>query len=58
MNEEQVTIELAEEIRTSTHLRHRLGMDEGSDSGKVDDENAIGITTKDHETFFITVFRA
>lgn len=50
--------ELAEEIRTNTKLRHRLGMSEGAESGVVDGEPAIGLSTDDGETFFITVVPA
>jgi hypothetical protein len=55
---DQIVRELAEEIRTNTKLRHRLGMEEGSDSGRIDDEDSIGFTTKTGETFFIEVQRA
>ena len=55
MTKDQIAIELAEELRLNSKLRHRLGMEEGSESGKVDGEAAIGFSTKDHEEFFITV---
>lgn len=48
--------ELAEEIRTNTKLRHRLGMEEGTDSGLVEGAPAtIGLNTKDGYPFFITI---
>lgn len=48
--------ELAEEIRTNTKLRHRLGMEEGTDSGLVEGAPAtIGLITKDGYPFFITI---
>lgn len=49
--------ELAEEIRTNTKLRHRLGMDEGSESGVLGgtEANQIGLTDREGNTFFITV---
>ena len=55
MTKYQIAAELAEEIRTNTRLRHRLGMEEGSTSGLVDGEPAIGIETKEGEEFFIVV---
>jgi hypothetical protein len=53
----QIARELAEEIRTNTALRHRLGMQEGDESAQLDgpDSNQIAITTSDGDTFFIVV---
>ena len=56
MDKSTVARELAEEIRVNTALRHRLGMDEGCDSGVVDDNSdTVALTTKDGDTFFLEV---
>lgn len=56
MEASQVTKELAEEIRTNTKLRHRLGMSEGADSDILEEDGAqIGIRPDSGEVFFITV---
>lgn len=59
MTEVDIARELAEEIRTNTKLRHRLGMVEGSDSGQLDDRdaNVIGLTDKEGDSWFVTVNR-
>lgn len=54
MTPEQISKELAEEIRTNSALRHRLGMVEGSESGVIS-ETEIGITTAEGEQFAIVV---
>ncbi len=52
---ELIARELAEEIRTNTKLRHRLGMEEGDDSGVVGGEEvSVGISTS-HGEFFLAV---
>lgn len=50
--------ELAEEIRTNTKLRHRMGMSEGANSGLVDGQSVIGITEDDGSVWFIEVQEA
>ncbi len=56
MDRETVARELAEEIRTNTKLRHRLGMSEGAESGLVEGEEVtIAIGTDEGVTFFIEV---
>jgi hypothetical protein len=56
-----VARELAEELRTNTRLRHRLGMEEGMGSGVLHEEpDGNGITplyfdTADGQTFAIGV---
>lgn len=56
MEANQVTRELAEEIRTNTKLRHRLGMSEGSDSDILEENGTeIGIKPDSGEIFFIKV---
>jgi hypothetical protein len=52
--------ELAEELRTNTRLRHRLGMEEGSGSGvvhEVDDgeTSPLYLDTADGQTFAIGI---
>lgn len=50
--------ELAEEIRTNNKLRHRLGLEEGSEAGLLDDGSAtVALQTKEGN-FFITVEEA
>jgi hypothetical protein len=56
----QVARELAEELRTNTRLRHRLGMEEGTGSGVLheaaDDETTpLYLDTADGKTFAIGV---
>lgn len=59
MDQKTVAHELAEEIRTNTRLRHRLGMEEGTGSGVIhaDDTDAdhMYIDTADGQTFAIGV---
>ncbi len=60
MDRATVARELAEELRTNTRLRHRLGMVEGTDSGVLHDEEGNGVTplyfnTADGEAFAIGV---
>jgi hypothetical protein len=61
MERDQVAKELAEEIRTNTKLRHRLGMSEGASSGLLNEDggdgpaNVIGIATDEGEHFFLEV---
>lgn len=60
MDKQTVAHELAEEIRTNTRLRHRLGMDEGTGSGVIheaadDDTTPLFIDTADGQTFAIGV---
>lgn len=52
-----VARELAEEIRTNTRLRHRLGMSEGTESGVMEDEGNthLYITTDEGAAFAIGV---
>jgi hypothetical protein len=56
MEASQVTKELAEEIRTNTKLRHRLGMSEGADSDILEEDGTeIGIRPDSGEVFLIKV---
>lgn len=60
MDKENVAKELAEEIRTNTRLRHRLGMEEGTGSGVLheaadDATMPLFIDTADGQTFAIGV---
>jgi len=57
-----VARELAEELRTNTRLRHRLGMEEGSGSGVIHEEDEgmgdvtpLYIDTADGQSFAIGV---
>lgn len=43
--------ELAEEIRTNTALRHRLGMEEGSEMSYAEDSNRIWFSSVDGKSF-------
>lgn len=56
-NQGDVARELAEELRTNTRLRHRLGMSEGTESGVVEDEGKthLYITTDEGQAFAIGV---
>lgn len=57
MDSKTVVRELAEEIRTNTRLRHRLGLTEGDSSGVVesDEVDGIQVTTTDGEQFVLGV---
>lgn len=52
-----VARELAEELRTNTRLRHRLGMSEGTDSGVMTDgeQTHLYITTDEGQAFAIGI---
>lgn len=50
--------ELAEEIRTNTKLRHRLGMEEGSQSSTAEDSGTVHFETKDGQSFILEVREA
>jgi hypothetical protein len=54
VTKEQIATELAEEIRTNTKLRHRIGLSEGAETGLAE-EDTIGILTDDGFPFFIKV---
>lgn len=57
MDKATVVRELAEEIRTNSKLRHRLGMVEGTPSEGVVNEQDAGVVfaTADGQTFVIGV---
>jgi hypothetical protein len=61
VDRQTVARELAEELRTNTRLRHRLGMQEGTGSGVIHEEaDGNGVTplyfdTADGESFAIGV---
>jgi len=57
LDAKQVAKELAEEIRTNSKLRHRLGMVEGSQSGPLSEDHPeiLAFDTAEGETFFIQV---
>ena len=60
MDRATVARELAEELRTNTRLRHRLGMEEGSGSGVIHEEGEGDVTplyidTADGQSFAIGV---
>lgn len=58
MDAKQVANELLEEIRSNTKLRHRLGMEEGSESEILDDQHTpevVVFKTKEGQPFFLEV---
>ena len=59
MNQETIAKELAENVRTNTALRHRLGMEEGTGSGVIHDDATDAthffIDTADGQTFAVGV---
>lgn len=60
MDKETIARELAEELRTNTRLRHRLGMEEGTGSGVIheaadDSTMPLYLDTADGQTFAIGV---
>lgn len=59
MDEQTIARELAEEIRTNARLRHRLGMEEGSETQPVlqEDFKGVAVTTVDGDQFVIAVGR-
>jgi hypothetical protein len=56
MEKKEVVEELKEALRTNSHLRHRLGIDEGSGGPDVlEDGETIAFTNKDGEDWFVQV---
>lgn len=55
MDNKTVTRELAEEIRTNTALRHRLGMEEGSEMSYAEDGTKIWFSAATGESFTLNV---
>ena len=60
MDRQTIAQELAEELRTNTRLRHRLGMEEGTGSGVIPadesgDTSPLYFDTADGQTFAIGV---
>ncbi len=54
---DKVTIakELAEEVRTNTALRHRIGMEEGSMSSTAEDSNTVWFETTEGKAYILEV---
>lgn len=55
MTKEQVSRELAEELRTNTRLRHRLGMVEGDETQASEEHGALAFVTQDGQAFSLQV---
>ena len=60
MDKQTIARELAEEIRSNTRLRHRLGMEEGTASGVLEEADydsaaPLYIDTAEGQTFAIGV---
>lgn len=55
MTNDEVANVLAEHLRTDLDLRRLLGMEEGSESGRVEGEDSVAFTDGDGEEHFLLV---